>query len=64
MMALVLGVIAASILLASMLQVSGSMSMKTGVAPSKAMTSAVATKVNGVVMISSPGLTSRVPSTQ
>jgi hypothetical protein len=36
----VLGVIATSILLASMLQVSASISTKTGVAPSKAMTSA------------------------
>jgi len=39
-----------------MLQVSGSMSTKTGFAPNSTMTSAVATKVNGVVMTSSPDL--------
>ncbi len=38
-----------------MLQVSGSMSTNTGVAPSSTMVSAVAAKVNGVVTTSSPG---------
>ena len=56
MIARVRGVIAASISAASMLQVSGSMSTNTGVAPSSTIISAVAAKVNGVVMTSSPGL--------
>ena len=38
-----------------MLQVSGSTSTKTGVAPSSTIISAVATKVKGVVITSSPG---------
>ena len=58
MMALVRGVIAASIFEASMLQVSGSMSTHTGTPPSSTMVSAVAAKVNGVVMTSSPGFRS------
>ncbi len=57
MMARVRDVIAASIREASMLQVSGSMSTNTGVAPSSTMTSAVAMKENGVVITSSPGPT-------
>ena len=40
-----------------MLQVSGSTSTNTGFAPSSTIISAVATKVNGVVITSSPGLT-------
>src|SRR5690606_56578 len=55
MMALVRGVILASISDVSILQVSGSTSTNTGLAPSSTMTSAVATKVNDVVMTSSPG---------
>ena len=55
MIALVRGVIAASISSGSMLQVSGSTSTNTGVAPSSTIISAVATNVNGVVMTSSPG---------
>ncbi len=58
MMARVRGVIAASIAVASILQVSGSISTNTGFAPSRTITSAVAAKVNGVVMTSSPGLMS------
>ena len=46
---------AASISPALMLHVSGSISTNTGVAPSRTMTSAVATNVNGVVITSSPG---------
>ena len=57
MMALVRGVILASMPAASILQVSASMSAYTGLAPSSTMTSAVATKVKGVVMISSPAFT-------
>ncbi|OQC23052.1 MAG: hypothetical protein BWX71_02190 [Deltaproteobacteria bacterium ADurb.Bin072] len=41
----------------SMLKVPGSMSTNTGVAPSSETTSAVATKVNGVVKTASPGPT-------
>ena len=59
MMALVRGVTAASILAGSMLKVSGSMSTKTGLAPRRWMTPAVAKKVKGEVMTSSPGPTSR-----
>ena len=57
MIARVFGVIAASIRRGSMLQVSGSMSTKTGRAPSSAITSAVAAKVKGVVITSSPAFT-------
>ncbi|MCY1202653.1 hypothetical protein D9M72_141450 [compost metagenome] len=57
MMALVRGVILASISETLMLQVSGSTSTKTGTAPSSTMTSAVATNVNEVVMTSSPAFT-------
>jgi hypothetical protein len=41
-----------------MLQVSGSMSTNTGLPPSSTMVSAVAAKVKGVVMTSSPGFRS------
>ena len=58
MMARVRGVIAASISDASMLQVSGSMSTNTGLPPSSTIISAVAAKVKGVVMTSSPGFRS------
>ena len=58
MIALVRGVMAASINDASMLQVSGSMSTNTGTPPSSTIISAVAAKVNGVVMTSSPGFRS------
>ncbi|MNV95169.1 hypothetical protein D3C71_1900340 [compost metagenome] len=54
MIALVRELILASISATLMLQVSGSTSTKTGVAPSSTMTSAVATKVNEVVITSSP----------
>ena len=56
-MALVFSVMAASIKAGSMLQVSGWISTNTGIAPISAMTSEVATKVNGVVMTSSPAFT-------
>ena len=46
---------ALSISSGSMLNVRGSMSTNTGVAPVRAMEPAVAKKVNGVVMASSPG---------
>ena len=59
MIALVRGVIAASSNAASMFAVSGSTSTNTGLAPTSAMTSAVATKVKGEVMTSSPGPISR-----
>lgn len=55
MMALVRGVMRASISATLMLQVSGSTSTKTGTAPSSAMTSAVATVE--VVITSSPAFT-------
>ena len=55
MMARVRGVMRASISVESMLQVSGSMSANTGVPPSNTIASAVAAKVNGVVITSSPG---------
>ncbi len=55
MMARVRGVMRASIAEASMLQVSGSTSTNTGLAPSSTIISAVAAKVKGVVMTSSPG---------
>ena len=54
--ALVIGVIADSILFASILKVSGSISTKTGLALSKDIVSAVDMNEKGVVIISSPGL--------
>jgi hypothetical protein len=54
MMARVLPVMRASTWSAARLQVTGSMSTKTGTAPSSTITSAVAMKVKGVVMTSSP----------
>ena len=54
-MALVLSVMAASILVGSMLHVVGSMSTKTGLAPTIQIASAVAKKVLATVMTSSPG---------
>ena len=54
-MARVFDVIAASILVTSILRVLGSQSTNTGVAPASQMASAVAKKVLDVVMISSPG---------
>ena len=58
MMARVRSVMAASISRASILQLSGSMSTKTGLPPSSTIISAVAAKVKGVVMTSSPGFRS------
>ena len=55
MMARVRGVMAASICVASIRPVSASTSTHTGVPPSSTITSAVAAKVKGVVMTSSPG---------
>ena len=55
MMALVFGVIAASMRLASMHLVTGSQSTNTAVAPTTQMASAVAKKVFGCVITSSPG---------
>ena len=55
MIALVLLVVLLQFLLELMLNELSSISTKTGVAFIKAMVSAVAMKVNGVVMISSPG---------
>jgi hypothetical protein len=55
MIARVRGVIAASIRAASMFAVSSSTSTSTGFAPRSTIISAVAMKVNGVVMTSSPG---------
>jgi hypothetical protein len=49
------GVMAASIRPASIRPVSGSTSTNTGTPPSSAITSAVAAKVKGLVMTSSPG---------
>ena len=54
-MALVRGVMAASTLSRSMLRVTGSMSTKTGLAPTVSTTLDVATHEIGVVMTSSPG---------
>ena len=54
MIAFVFDVIAASILEGSILNVSGSISTKTGFAPTIPIASAVATKVNAVVITSSP----------
>ena len=62
MIARVRGVIAASILAASMFAVSSSTSTNTGFAPISAIISAVAAKVNGVVTTSSPGFTSSASS--
>ena len=53
-MAFVLGVIFDSISLTSMLNVSGSISTNTGVAPTMPIASVVATKVNATVITSSP----------
>src|ERR1035437_3893067 len=55
MMARVAGVMAASIRARSMLRVTGSMSTKTGRAPTSRMTLLVATQESGVVMTSWPG---------
>ena len=55
MMALVLGVMAASIFFGSMQRVLGSQSTNTTVAPTTHAASAVAKKVLGWVMTSSPG---------
>ena len=57
MIALVRGVIAAASLRGSRLKSRGSMSTNTGRAPSRWITPAVAKKVNGVVITSSPGPT-------
>ena len=54
MMAFVFGVIAAAIAAGEMLKVFGSMSTNTGVAPTLWIVPAVAKKVNGVVITSSP----------
>ena len=54
---MVLGVIAASIFVTSMLQVSGSISTNTALAPVNQMASAVAKNVLEVVMTSSPAPT-------
>ena len=54
MIAFVFGVIASSIFLGSILNVSGSISTKTGLAPTMPIASAVATNVNAVVITSSP----------
>ena len=58
-MAFVFGVIAASILDGSILYVFSSISTKTGLAFRKAIVSAVAKKVKGVVIISSSGCISK-----
>ena len=54
-MAFVFGVMAFLTASISMLNLSGSTSTKTGVSPSKAITSTVAAKVKSAVMTSSPG---------
>jgi len=54
MIALVFGEIFGAIFSGSMLNVSGQMSTNTGLAPASAIVSAVAMKVNGDVMTSSP----------
>ena len=56
-MALVRGVIAASMRASSMLSVSGRMSTNTGVAPRRTNALAVETKVNDGMITSSPGPT-------
>ena len=53
-MALVLGVIASSMASGEILKVLGSISIKTGIAPTYFMASAVAINVNALVMTSSP----------
>ncbi len=58
-MALVLDVMAASILVSSMFRVSGRMSTKTGTPPRSTKALAVDTKVNEGMMTSSPGPTSQ-----
>ena len=58
MITFVRGVIAASSLAGSMLNVSSSMSAKTGVAPVNRMLLTDAMKVKGLVITSSPGPTS------
>ena len=55
MIALVRGVIAASIAAGAIVYVSGSMSTNTGVAPAYSIAATVATNVNGTVITSSPG---------
>src|SRR5271157_4395862 len=55
MMARVFGVMTAAINAGLMLKVTGSMSTKTGFAPTRAMEPAVAMKLKGDVMTSSPG---------
>ena len=55
MMALVRGVIAASIRLSSMFRVSGRLSTKTGIAPSLTTALAVETNAYEGMMTSSPG---------
>ena len=62
-MARVFGVMAASILVTSILRVFGSESTNTGVAPASQIASAVAKKVFDVVMISSPGPSPRARKT-
>src|SRR5262249_13256239 len=57
MTAFVVGVIAAGIRDGSMLKVAGSISTNTGFAPTRAIEPAVATKLKGVVMTSSPAPT-------
>jgi hypothetical protein len=54
MIAFVRGVIARSIAAGAIVKVSGSMSTNTGVAPAYTIAAAVATKVNGTVITSSP----------
>ena len=61
-MARVRGVMAASMAAGEMLNVAGSMSTKTGVPPALWIAPAVAKKVNGGVMTSSPGLRSSARS--
>ena len=62
MMARVRGVIASSSRATSILKVRGSTSTNTGLAPASTMTLSVAAKVSGVVMTSSPGLSSSASS--
>ena len=62
--AFVFSVIAFSIFAGSMLYVSGLMSTKTGFAPRRAIEPAVAKKVKGVVITSSPGPMSSDISTE
>ena len=60
MIALVFSVTAASIFAGSILYVFGSISTKTGFAPTSAIQPAVAKNVKGEVITSSPGPTSRL----